>query len=184
MGIREKINTNQWFGFVLVLLVSGVSFFLLLRQSGGDKIGVYFIDLNTSRLVIRNHDTPSPDPNASGEFTYPDEIGGSIVRINMYQCGEGIELRENMSLDEVKALGAHPVWIERYPEEVIRYMERLKRGETLSQEEMRRLSGAQKLVASPDSPDEWFLEKSRHGQALVFSIAQLCGGDQLRLVKP
>jgi hypothetical protein len=153
---------------LLVLAIAIAVYSLSGRAEGGT--GAYYYDLNTKKVFVGPAVAFAPIETSSG--LHDGQPAG--VRIFIFSCKPCRSLA-GMTLDEVRAKGAFPVWLEKYDPES---RELLASGDSRPEVMMEGL-----LMSAADNV-KWISPAGKEATKLRDSVRDLCSGSQASACTP
>lgn len=162
MGTTKQTQTPIKMIAAVVALVAAIVFLVLytFRGSGSSVPGTYYFDLNTRKVFVVPGSSFAPIETDSG----PHEGDPAGVRLFIFSCTPQKNLA-GLTLEEVRAKGAFPLWFEKYTPEA---KQLLQEGDNRPEVIM------DGLRMRPVDGAAWMSPNSREAVALRNSVQQLC----------
>lgn len=162
---KKRNNNTVKMSVAVVAVVAALAFAgYTLFGHGERRTGAYYFDLNTGKVFVGPADATAPIETPSGP--YKDEPAG--VRIYIFACGPQRGL-DGMTLDQVRAAGAFPVWLEKYEAEAKKALE-------AGSNDPEVIMDGILTMAPPPEGVKWLKPGSRDARALRDSVKSLCPG--------
>lgn len=162
---KKRENSTVKLTIALVAVVAALAFagYSLLGR-GERRAGAYFFDLNTGKVFVGPADATAPIETPSGPFQ--GEPAG--VRIFIFACAPRHGL-DGMTLDQVRAAGAFPVWLEKYEAGAKKALEDGSNDPEVIMEGIL-------TMAPPPEGVKWLKPGSRDARTLRNSVQAICPG--------
>jgi hypothetical protein len=165
MKKKRSNNSTLKLAITLVLVVAALSFAVYsLIGRDTQRTGAYYFDLNTGKVFVGPAKATAPIETPSGMFQ--GEPAG--VRIYIFACKPCRSL-DGLTLEQVRAAGASPLWLEKYSPEAKKELEAGSADPEIMMEGLL-------TMAPPPEGTKWLKPGSRDARALRDGAKTLCPG--------
>lgn len=178
MNVRERMNkcpaVTMIGAFLLLSITVSITYYILSSRGIGSPShsDEYYYDLNSGNIFVSSTTADIP-PFETGSGQYHNMPAG--VRIRIFSCG-GCADFNGLTLEEVKAEGGFPVWLEMYTMDVKQKVAKGELNDIIMLED--------NLLVRTIGGKNWVPRDSPAGRLVVQQINTLCSDDNLKLCRP
>ncbi|MBB6431100.1 hypothetical protein [Algisphaera agarilytica] len=178
--LRGFLNQHSAIATIVAVALLVLALAIIVLQNNKQMVfdyEVYYYDLNTQKIFAAHVSLSTPFDNGAGLYDYDDGMKGSAVRATVLTCGDPSQIKEGMSLAEIREVGGEITYLERRSPHALALEAKVQAGIEPSMDEMG-YDFFGSIIASPDDL-VWYSMESEGGMRIFSETPPHCEAEQV-----